>query len=75
MDHSEGLADKRIAAGKVGGEGGFRRGGRERPVGGKSIGLFAYNKMLDGDRIWVNCEVRVFPLLVKHQSETWPEIE
>ena len=31
MDHSEGLADKRIAAGKVGGEGGFRRGGRERP--------------------------------------------
>jgi hypothetical protein len=35
---------------KVGGEGGFRRGGRERPVGGKSIGLFAYNKMLDGDR-------------------------
>jgi hypothetical protein len=23
----------------------------------------------------VSCEVRVFPLLVKRQSETWPEIE
>ena len=23
----------------------------------------------------VNCEVKVFPLLVKRQSEVWPEIE
>ena len=53
----------------------FEEAGVRGRVGGKSIGLFAYNKMLDGDRIWVNCEVRVFPLLVKHQSETWPEIE
>jgi hypothetical protein len=44
-------------------------------VGAKSIGLFAYNKSLDGNGIQVNCEVRVFPLLVKRQSETWPEIE
>jgi 8-oxo-dGTP pyrophosphatase MutT (NUDIX family) len=48
----------------------FEETGVRGRVGGKSIGLFAYNKMLDGDRIWVNCEVRVFPLLVKHQSET-----
>jgi hypothetical protein len=41
----------------------------------KSIGLFTYDKTLDGNGIRVNCEVRVFPLLVRRQSETWPEIE
>ena len=44
-------------------------------VGAKSIGLFTYKKMLDGNGVGVNCEVGVFPLLVKRQSETWPEIE
>jgi 8-oxo-dGTP pyrophosphatase MutT (NUDIX family) len=44
-------------------------------VGAKSIGLFAYDKALNGNGIRVSCEVRVFPLLVKRQSETWPEIE
>jgi 8-oxo-dGTP pyrophosphatase MutT (NUDIX family) len=53
----------------------FEEAGVRGRVGGKSIGFFAYNKTLDGNRIEVNCEVRVFPLLVKRQSETWPEIE
>jgi hypothetical protein len=44
-------------------------------VGAKSIGLFAYDKSLDGNGVRISCEVRVFPLLVKRQSETWPEIE
>jgi hypothetical protein len=44
-------------------------------VAAKSIGLFAYDQTLDGNGIRVNCEVRVFPLLVRRQSETWPEIE
>ena len=47
-------------------------GGR---IGGKSIGLFAYNKTLDANGIRVSCEVRVFPLLVKRQSKAWPEID
>jgi len=42
-------------------------------IGAKSIGLFAYDKILEDGAI--GCEVRVFPLLVKQQSETWPEIE
>lgn len=44
-------------------------------VGAKSIGVFAYHKILDENGVTVSCEVRVFPLLVKRQSETWPEIE
>lgn len=31
--------------------------------------------MLEDDGIQINCEVKVFPLLVKRQSETWPEFE
>jgi hypothetical protein len=31
--------------------------------------------MLDEDGIEVNCEVKVFPLLVKRQSEIWPEVQ
>jgi 8-oxo-dGTP pyrophosphatase MutT (NUDIX family) len=53
----------------------FEEAGVRGRVGAKSIGLFAYNKSLDGNGVQVSCEVRVFPLLVKRQSETWPEIE
>ena len=31
--------------------------------------------MLDEDGIQVNCEVKVFPLLLKRHSEAWPELE
>jgi hypothetical protein len=31
--------------------------------------------LLDEEGIQFNCEVKVFPLLVKRQSENWPEIE
>ena len=41
----------------------------------KAVGLFNYHKWLDEDGIPVNCEVKVFPLLVKRQSETWPEFD
>jgi 8-oxo-dGTP pyrophosphatase MutT (NUDIX family) len=53
----------------------FEEAGVRGRVAAKSIGLFAYNKILDGNGIQVKCEVRVFPLLVRRQSETWPEIE
>ena len=53
----------------------FEEAGVRGRVGAKSIGLFAYDKILDENGIQVSCEVRVFPLLVKRQSETWPEIE
>ena len=41
----------------------------------KSVGVFNYDKLLDPDGIAVNCEVRVCPLLVKRQSEVWPEFD
>jgi 8-oxo-dGTP pyrophosphatase MutT (NUDIX family) len=53
----------------------FEEAGVRGRVGAKSIGLFSYKKMLDGNGVGINCEVAVFPLLVKRQSETWPEIE
>jgi 8-oxo-dGTP pyrophosphatase MutT (NUDIX family) len=53
----------------------FEEAGVRGRVGGKSVGLFTYKKVLDGNGIRASCEVRVFPLLVQRQSETWPEIE
>jgi 8-oxo-dGTP pyrophosphatase MutT (NUDIX family) len=53
----------------------FEEAGVRGRVGAKSIGLFAYDKSLDGNGIRVSCGDRVFSLLVKRQSETWPEIE
>jgi len=53
----------------------FEEAGVRGRVGAKSIGLFTYDKSLDENGIRVSCEVRVFPLLVKRQGESWPEIE
>ena len=53
----------------------FEEAGIRGEVGSKSVGAFAYDKLIDGDGIRVRCEVRVFPLLVKRQSEIWPESE
>ena len=53
----------------------FEEAGVRGRVGGKSIGLFTYEKLMDESGIRVSCEVRVFPLLVKRQSEAWPERE
>ena len=44
-------------------------------VSAKSIGLFTYDKALDENGGVAPCEVRVYPLLVTRQSETWPECE
>jgi len=53
----------------------FEEAGVGGKVGAKSVGLFTYDKLLDEHGIEVRCEVRVFPLLVKRQSEAWPEFE
>jgi hypothetical protein len=37
--------------------------------------MFSYEKRSDEDGITIPCDVRVFPLLVKRQSKTWPESE
>jgi 8-oxo-dGTP pyrophosphatase MutT (NUDIX family) len=51
----------------------FEEAGVRGRIGGKSIGAFTYDKLVDENGIHVSCEVRVFPLLVKRQSEAWPE--
>jgi 8-oxo-dGTP pyrophosphatase MutT (NUDIX family) len=53
----------------------FEEAGVIGKIGMKSVGLFAYNKSLDEHGVEVNCEVKVFPLLVKRQREAWPEFE
>ena len=39
----------------------------------KSIGVFSYEKRLEENSGAVPCEVRVFPIFVKRQLDTWPE--
>lgn len=53
----------------------FEEAGVRGKVGGKSLGVFAYDKLLDESGVRAICEVRVFPLLVTRQSEVWPEFE
>ena len=53
----------------------FEEAGVRGKVGAKSLGIFNYDKLLVDNGIPVNCEVTVFPLLVKGQSEAWPELE
>jgi len=53
----------------------FEEAGVRGRVGAKAIGVFAYNKLLDDAGIVTVCEVKVFPLLVTSQSQTWPEVE
>lgn len=44
-------------------------------IGAKPAGQFTYDELLDENGIQTPCEVKVFPLLVTRQSETWPESE
>ena len=53
----------------------FEEAGVRGKIGTKSVGVFTYDKLLDEPGIQVSCEVRVFPLLVKRQSEAWPKFE
>ena len=53
----------------------FEEAGVRGVVSSKPIGHFTYDKLLDEDGRFVVCEVTVFPLAVKRQLKTWPEIE
>ena len=53
----------------------FEEAGVRGRIGGKSIGLFTYDKLVDESGMRVSCEVKVYPLLVKRQSEVWPEFK
>ncbi len=51
---------------------GYEEAGIRGAVGKESIGAFRFLKTLDGAQT-VLCEVRVYPLNVKHQLRIWPE--
>jgi 8-oxo-dGTP pyrophosphatase MutT (NUDIX family) len=53
----------------------YEEAGVRGEIGAKSIGAFSYDKLIDVEGVTVPCEVKVFPLRVKRQSETWPEID
>jgi 8-oxo-dGTP pyrophosphatase MutT (NUDIX family) len=53
----------------------FEEAGVAGRVGVKPVGLFTYNKVLDEAGVETTCEVKVYPLLVKRQSDVWPESE
>jgi 8-oxo-dGTP pyrophosphatase MutT (NUDIX family) len=53
----------------------YEEAGVRGSVKTKAIGIFSYEKRSDEDGITIPCHVRVFPLLVKRQSKTWPESE
>jgi 8-oxo-dGTP pyrophosphatase MutT (NUDIX family) len=51
----------------------FEEAGVRGKVGAKPLGLFTYDKLLDEAGVQATCEVKVYALLVKSQSEAWPE--
>ena len=51
----------------------YEEAGVRGSVKTKAIGIFSYKKRSDDDGITIPCDVRVFPLLVKRKSQTWPE--
>jgi 8-oxo-dGTP pyrophosphatase MutT (NUDIX family) len=53
----------------------FEEAGVRGKIGAKAIGRFTYDKLIDEAGVSATCEVKVFPLLVKSQSEVWPESE
>ena len=51
----------------------YEESGVRGTVGAKSIEVFSYEKRQEENGGTVPCEVRVFPMFVKRQLDTWPE--
>jgi len=75
LDHSEGLANQTLKPAKSASREAFEEAGVVGKIGAKSVGLFRYDKLDDESGVRVSREVKVFPLMVKRQTETWPEFE
>ena len=52
----------------------FEEAGVTGRIGVKPLGTFTYDKALDETGREARCEVKVFPLLVKRQSESFPGV-
>jgi 8-oxo-dGTP pyrophosphatase MutT (NUDIX family) len=53
----------------------YEEAGVRGRVGAKPLGFFTYEKLIDQDEISIKYEVKVFPLVVKSHTESWPEFE
>ena len=53
----------------------FEEAGVTGRIGVRALGRFAYDKALDEAGRLATCEVTVYPLLVKSQAGTWPEVD
>ncbi len=51
----------------------YEEAGVRGTIRNKPIGKYVYNKMLNERTIGIPCQVRVFPLRVRRQRNTWPE--
>jgi 8-oxo-dGTP pyrophosphatase MutT (NUDIX family) len=65
---------KRLTPSKSAAREAFEEAGVRGKIGARSLGMFRYRK-LAGERNGAepDYEVRLFPLLVRRQSATWPE--
>jgi 8-oxo-dGTP pyrophosphatase MutT (NUDIX family) len=64
---------KRLTPSKAAAREAFEEAGVRGKIGARAIGNFRYKKAAEENGAQANCEVKVFPLLVKRQSATWPE--
>ena len=53
----------------------FEEAGVTGRIGVRPVGSFTYDKPLDEGGRLAKCEVTVHPLIVKSQSQAWPEFE
>jgi 8-oxo-dGTP pyrophosphatase MutT (NUDIX family) len=51
----------------------FEEAGLRGKIGTRPVGAFRYTKTADDPAGDMDCEVKIFPLLVKSQSAAWPE--
>ena len=65
---SKGLTPSKSAAREA-----FEEAGVIGKIGARPIGGFRYTKVENAGDAEAECEVKVFPLLVKRQSLIWPE--
>ena len=64
---------KRLTPSKSAAREAFEEAGVRGKIGAKPFGNFRYKKAADANGADVDCEVQVYPLLVRRQSATWPE--
>jgi 8-oxo-dGTP pyrophosphatase MutT (NUDIX family) len=64
---------KRLTPAKSAAREAFEEAGVRGKIGARAIGAFTYKKAADANGAEADCEVKIFPLLVKSQGANWPE--